>query len=97
MSVLQTITGSLLSVLTGQILPAVLAVIGAMLGLSIAVYGLVKIYDYFRGSFKGATFIKIGHALGTAVRESEYRRYKSARDRSARQTTHRRRYDRSRN
>lgn len=76
MSVLQTVSGSLLSVLTGQIMPAVLGVIGAMLGLSIALYGVLKIYDYFRGDFRGATFIKIGYALGTAAHETEYRQYK---------------------
>jgi hypothetical protein len=97
MTVLSTVSGTVVDAITSTLLPALLTVIGGMLALSIAVYGLLKVWDYFRGDFQGAAFIKLGHSLGAAVHEGEYRRYKSNRDRYERKATHRARYNRSRN
>jgi prepilin signal peptidase PulO-like enzyme (type II secretory pathway) len=97
MTVLSTVSSALIDVLTGQILPAVLTIIGAMLAFSLAVYGLLKVWDYFRGDFQGATFIKLGHSLGAAMHDAEYRKYSSNRDKYERKATHRKRYNRARN
>lgn len=77
MSALTPVTDSVVTLITGSILPAVLTILGSFLTLIVGVFGALMVLAHFKGQSMGDVLYKVGHLFGSEIHDNEYRAYKS--------------------
>jgi len=83
-------------ILLTSILPGLLSVLGAIVGLVFASWGVLKVYALLSGQSSTDVAYKIGRIFGDEVYEGQYDKYKSQRALRERRDSFSARYDRER-
>jgi len=80
MNTLGTISSGLSGYVLTQIMPAILTVLGMLLGLVFAVYGYLKLLQYFSdGKSDTDVFYSVGRIFGDLVYANQYEEYAAER------------------
>ena len=91
-SLLSPVTDSVVTLITGSVLPAVLTILGGFLTLIVGVYGALLVYSHFTGGNSSQVFYKLGRMFGAEIYDNDYRDYRSKRDKRSRIDSFDRRY-----
>lgn len=92
---LDVVTAATSTFIVESIMPAMLAVLGAIVLFVFAVYGVLHVYATISGKSSKDVFYKLGRVFGEEIYNDGYDKYRAKRRDRERQESYRDRYDRS--
>ena len=72
---LDTVVTAVTGLITTQVMPALLSVLGALLVMVVAVWGVFHVYVHFTGGSSSDVAYKVGRIFGSLVGEDRYQRF----------------------
>lgn len=94
MNTLSSITGGLTAYLMSAVLPGLLTVLGLIVAMVFAAYGVLHVYAHLKGEGSSSVFYKLGRVFGEEIYQQEYQTWKKKQERRDREDSFRRRYRR---